>query len=120
MGSKIGTKDNISESGDTKSLTDFSGSGGRNSNGASVLTGSGLGGSSDSYVTTSERTYSTPIVAKREQKFVAWSKILVFLVLLLALGVVATATNLLVRHEEQANFEDQVRILSMIIPDSQA
>lgn len=109
--------DNISESDDTKSLTDFSASGRTTSNGASVLRGLGFGGGSDGYITTRERTYSRPIVAKQEQKFVAWSKILVFLVLLLALGVVATATNLLVRDEEQANFEDQVRIPSMMIPD---
>lgn len=52
--------------------------------------------------------YSAPVVAKREEANVFKAKLLVALILLLAVVSVATSTFLLVKHQEQANFESHV------------
>ena len=53
--------------------------------------------------------YSAPKVASKEQRMVKYSKVLVFLVLLLAVVSVATTTYLLLVDAEQEEFENQVR-----------
>eukprot|EP00980_Cylindrotheca_fusiformis_P003257 scaffold735_cov116-Cylindrotheca_fusiformis.AAC.27 len=70
-----------------------------NSNGMSQVDSS-AGGS-----TMEPEEYSAPDVAKREQKAVTNSKILVFFVLLLAVSGAAAATYLLTATEEQNDFE---------------
>eukprot|EP00980_Cylindrotheca_fusiformis_P005913 scaffold1246_cov134-Cylindrotheca_fusiformis.AAC.5 len=51
-------------------------------------------------------TYTAPAIADREEKAVTRSKFLVFIVLLVAVIGVATATYLLMENEERNDFED--------------
>eukprot|EP00980_Cylindrotheca_fusiformis_P020871 scaffold7879_cov143-Cylindrotheca_fusiformis.AAC.3 len=53
-------------------------------------------------------TYTSPAVADREEKAVARSKFLVFIVLLMAASGAATAAYLLMENEERNDFETAV------------
>eukprot|EP00980_Cylindrotheca_fusiformis_P018636 scaffold6199_cov132-Cylindrotheca_fusiformis.AAC.1 len=54
-----------------------------------------------------QELYSPPVVGKREEANVLRAKGLVALILLLAMTGVATAANLLVKQQEQSDFENQ-------------
>ena len=81
--------------------------------GSSVVSGSIFETKSSSTISGSppQKGYSAPAVAKKEQKFVFLSKILVVLVLVLAVCVLATTTYTHVTAEEKQNFESQVRFV---------
>jgi hypothetical protein len=52
--------------------------------------------------------YVDPVVDAKEQKLVFYSKLLVFAVLVLAMAATATSAAILVKREEQDDFEIQV------------
>jgi len=94
---------------DSRSLTEYSASGSSSINGHSVLSGGSIFASStDDYSgLIQEQGYSVPAVAKREQKFVLLSKILLLVFVVLAVCVLATTAYVLVNEEEKDNFESQ-------------
>lgn len=94
---------------DTRSLTEHSIGGPSSINGNSVQSGSIFAARSDASGLTREEAYSAPAIAKREQTCVLVSKILVFVVLMLAVCALATTAFSLVSEEEEDNFETQVR-----------
>eukprot|EP00980_Cylindrotheca_fusiformis_P016207 scaffold4815_cov107-Cylindrotheca_fusiformis.AAC.4 len=55
-----------------------------------------------------QNLYTPPVVGKREETNVLRARGLVALILLVAVTGVATAANLLVKHQEQRDFENQV------------
>eukprot|EP00980_Cylindrotheca_fusiformis_P025796 scaffold14624_cov100-Cylindrotheca_fusiformis.AAC.4 len=96
------TIDHMSEIDETKSFAEFSSTGVSNSGNCASFLGSAIG-SNDGSAT----ARAIPRVAKHEQKFVFWSKLLVVLVLIFAMCAVATTTYLQVVGEERGDFEDQ-------------
>eukprot|EP00980_Cylindrotheca_fusiformis_P020401 scaffold7425_cov66-Cylindrotheca_fusiformis.AAC.2 len=73
-----------------------------------LSTASSIGGSSDSRSdTASRRAYVSTTVGQREEANVLRARCLVALILLLAVSGVATAANLLVKHQERSEFENK-------------
>eukprot|EP00980_Cylindrotheca_fusiformis_P002277 scaffold530_cov107-Cylindrotheca_fusiformis.AAC.1 len=66
--------------------------------------GSRSGSRSDDY---SQQAYIAPVIGKREEANVLRARALVALILLLAVSGVATAANLLVKKQEQDDFENK-------------
>eukprot|EP00980_Cylindrotheca_fusiformis_P013961 scaffold3628_cov112-Cylindrotheca_fusiformis.AAC.3 len=70
----------------------------------------GMSHSSASGETPEQVEHTAPVVANQEEKAVTRSKLLFFLVLLLAVSGAATATYLLMESEERNDFETAVSV----------